>query len=250
MSEKFCLKWNDFQTNVARKFSSLRADTDFWDITLVSDDQKQISAHKVVLSSGSEYFNNILKQNKHAHPLLCLADINFDDLTNVIDYIYHGEVQIYQENLDRFLLIAQRLKLDGLLKTIESQDEAIKQVYEEEDTQSFSMEVSEAKMTYEKRVVDLQRNETVSIPEDSSIDDVKKIVLEYLEKDENGHSRCKLCGKVMTQRTGTADMKRHIETHIDGIAFSCIFCGKQFRSSNSLNFHKSRSHRQPTVKKI
>ena len=128
----------------------------------------------------------LLKQNIHAHPLLCLADINFDDLTNVIDYIYHGEVQIYQENLDRFLLVAQRLMLDGLLKTRESQDEAVKHIYEKEDTQSFSMEVSDAKMTYEKRVVDLQRNETVSIPEDSSIDDVKKIVLEYLEKDENG----------------------------------------------------------------
>merc|ERR1712098_472204 len=156
MSEKFCLKWNDFKTNIARQFSSLRADTDFWDVTIVSDDQKQISAHKVVLSSCSEYFKTILKQNKHAHPLLCLSDINFEDLTNVLDYIYHGEVQIYQEDLDRFLVVAQRLKLDGLLTPISNENphETIKEDKNEErndqeDTKDNFHEVVEAKSIYD-----------------------------------------------------------------------------------------------------
>ena len=64
MSEKFCLKWNDFHTNVTKKFLSFKGDTDFSDVTLVSEDQKQFTAHKIVLSSCSEYFKNILKQNK------------------------------------------------------------------------------------------------------------------------------------------------------------------------------------------
>merc|ERR1719342_220038 len=133
MLEKFCLKWNDFLLNTVKTFSSLRADNDFCDVTLVSDDQKQISAHKVVLSSSSEYFKNILKQNKHDHPLICLTDINYDDLTNVIDYIYQGEVQIFQEYLDRFLLVAQRLKLDGLLTNQSDEDptETVPQNYEQ-----------------------------------------------------------------------------------------------------------------------
>ena len=122
MSDVFCLQWNDFQANVSKKFSSFRTDTDFCDVTLVSDDQKQFTAHKIVLSSCSEYFKNILKQNKHAHPILCLADINFDDLTNVIDYIYHGEVKICQEDVERFLHVAQRLKLDGLLPKKSNED--------------------------------------------------------------------------------------------------------------------------------
>ena len=45
--------------------------------------------------------------------------INFAELNNVIDYIYKGELQIYQEDLDRFLKIAQRLQLEGLLSTKE-----------------------------------------------------------------------------------------------------------------------------------
>ena len=115
MEEKFSLKWNDFQENTIKTFSLLRREEDFFDVTLVSDDQKQMMAHKVVLSSSSEYFKNILKTNKHSHPMLCLAGISSEDLGNVLNYIYQGEVQIFQRDIDKFLEIAQRLRLQGLL---------------------------------------------------------------------------------------------------------------------------------------
>ena len=84
MSEKFCLKWNDFESNASKSLRNLRKEKDFFDVTLVSDDQKQISAHKVVLSSCSEYFKYILKQNKqHSHPLLCLEGISSPFYQNV-----------------------------------------------------------------------------------------------------------------------------------------------------------------------
>ena len=103
MSEKFCLKWNDFQTNVTNSFKQLRNSDDFYDVTLVSDDKQQVSAHKIVLASSSEYFKDVLKNNKHSHPLLCLNGVNSQELNFVLDYMYNGEVQIYQENLDGFL---------------------------------------------------------------------------------------------------------------------------------------------------
>ena len=71
--------------------------------------------HKLVLSSCSEYFMNIFKNKKHAHPLICLEGITNSDLTNILDYMYNGEVKIFQENLDRFLAIAQRFQLQGLM---------------------------------------------------------------------------------------------------------------------------------------
>ena len=89
MSEKFSLKWNDFQKNVSKSFGILRNNTFFQDVTLVGDDQKQLSAHKVVLSSCSDYFNTILKQNNHSHPLLCFDGIDASDLNNLQIY-QHG----------------------------------------------------------------------------------------------------------------------------------------------------------------
>ena len=47
--------------------------------------------------------------------MICLEGLNQSDLNNVLDYIYNGEIQIYQHDLDRFLGIAERLKLEGLI---------------------------------------------------------------------------------------------------------------------------------------
>ena len=114
MSEKFSLKWNDFQTTVSSSFGILREEKDFFDVTLVSDDETQISAHKLVLSACSDFFKSILKRNSHSHPLLYLSGVDSKSLGFVLDYIYHGEVQVYQQELDLFLNIAQKLKIEGL----------------------------------------------------------------------------------------------------------------------------------------
>ena len=114
MSDKFSLKWNDFQSNVTKSFEAFRNEGHLHDVTLVSDDQNQVSAHKLVLSASSEYFNNIFKNNKVSNPFLCLEGVSLTDLNNILDYIYHGEIQIYQDNLDQFLSIAKRFKIEGL----------------------------------------------------------------------------------------------------------------------------------------
>ena len=100
MSEKFCLRWNDFQCTVSQSFDLLRKEKDLFDVTLVSDDEVQISAHKLVLSASSNFFKNILRKNTHSHPLLYLSGVNSHSLGLVLDYIYQGEVQIYQEDLN------------------------------------------------------------------------------------------------------------------------------------------------------
>ena len=63
-SEKFCLKWNDFETNISAAFRDLREEKDFFDVTLACEDN-QIEAHKVILSACSTFFRNILKRNPH-----------------------------------------------------------------------------------------------------------------------------------------------------------------------------------------
>ena len=117
MSEKFCLKWNDFDSNVSKSFGKLRNEEYLHDVTLVGDDHTQMSAHKLVLSACSEYFKEVFKRNKHSNTLMCLEGLSKQDLENVLDYMYNGELNIYQGDLDRFLSVAQRLKLEGLLES-------------------------------------------------------------------------------------------------------------------------------------
>ena len=60
-TQKYSLKWNDFSVNVASTFRDLHCRHDFVDVTLACADGSTLEAHKVILSSVSSYFRDILK---------------------------------------------------------------------------------------------------------------------------------------------------------------------------------------------
>jgi len=112
-SEKFCLRWNDFESNISTAFRELRDDKDFFDVTLVCDED-QIQAHKVILSACSPFFRSVLKRNRHEHPLLYMKGVKYVDIVSVLNFMYHGEVNVAQEELNSFLAVAEDLKVKGL----------------------------------------------------------------------------------------------------------------------------------------
>ena len=113
--EKLCLKWNDFEQNISSSFADLRQDKDFVDVTLVSEDGQQVELHKVVLASSSPFFLQLLKRSKqHQHPWIFMRGCKFEDLSAVVDFLYLGEANVFQENLDGFLALAGELQLKGL----------------------------------------------------------------------------------------------------------------------------------------
>ena len=111
--EKFCLRWNDFESNISLAFREIREEKDFFDCTL-SCGSRQIQAHKLILSACSPFFRSILKQNPHQHPLLYLKGVQFTDLQAILNFMYHGEVNVAQEELNSFLAIAEDLQVKGL----------------------------------------------------------------------------------------------------------------------------------------
>ena len=115
-SEKFCLRWNDFENNISCAFRELRDDKDFFDVTLACDDE-QIQAHKMILSACSPFFRTILRRNPHPHPLLYLKGVKYTDLQSVLNFMYHGEVNVAQEELNSFLTVAEDLQVKGLTQT-------------------------------------------------------------------------------------------------------------------------------------
>ena len=114
MSEKLCLQWNEFQENIKSAFRAFRDDNDFADVTLVCEDGQQIKAHKVILAASSPFFQKLLGLNKHPHPLVLMRGMKSYDLWPILDFLYHGEANVFQESLDSFLAIAQEFQLKGL----------------------------------------------------------------------------------------------------------------------------------------
>merc|ERR1712204_44243 len=112
--EQLCLKWNDFQENVTSAFGERRQDREFADVTLACEDGQQVEAHKVILASSSPFFFNLLIRNKHPHPLIYMRGLKSENLVAMLDFLYFGEANVSQENLDSFLALAEELKIKSL----------------------------------------------------------------------------------------------------------------------------------------
>ena len=118
--DKFCLRWNDFENNISNSFKELRDDKDFFDVTLACSGY-QLQAHKVILSACSPFFRSILKKNPHPHPLLYLKGVQYEEIQSVLTFMYHGEVNVAQEDLNTFLSVAEDLEVKGLTQSNKSE---------------------------------------------------------------------------------------------------------------------------------
>ena len=247
-TEKFCLKWNDFKNNVSQSFSKLRKESHFFDVTLVSEDQTQIKAHKLVLSACSDFFRAILTENTHSHPMLYIDGITAGQMHQVMDYIYQGEVNVFQEDLDKFLSIAQKLKLEGLLGSPEDDPPETENLPKMEEIYTNFKDMKRSPILINE--IDCSLNETKNTSTSfsdaytlktttdtinvQSNDEVNSKFEEMVVK-EGGMYRCNHCNRAMTHR---GSMKRHVETHLSGLAYDCHNCGKTFRSTHALHRHK------------
>ena len=112
--DKFTLAWNDFASNAAQAFVGLRTDSEFSDVTLACDDDTMLKAHKVVLASCSPVFRKLFQQYNHPNPLIILRGLNKNQLENIIDYAYFGQIDVELSDLDTYLKVAEEFKLKGL----------------------------------------------------------------------------------------------------------------------------------------
>ena len=227
MDEKFSLTWNDFQTNVVSSFSKLRNLSTFSDITLVSADKEQISAHKVVLASSSCFFSNILEKNTQSHLMVCLDGISSMELTSVLDYIYLGEVRISQENLDRFLEVAKKLELEGLLTSDEFEPKTDEKPYDTKTLDDYEKTESESFSTKQNRIV-------MNVDDFSNIEELDRQILQQIVRTTEGIN-CGICNYTSKKMS---NLKEHIESHFKGLSFACKFCGKNFNNRQGLRKHK------------
>ena len=246
-SEKLCLKWNDFQENFSAAFSSLRDDSEFTDVTLVSDDSQQVEVHKVILAASSPFFHEILKKNKHPSPLVFMRGTQFQDLVAMVDFLYHGEANVQQDRLDAFLALAEDLKLKGLTNN-KSDLGNINQINENSVINDVETGDIDCQKPFSKPVKTQETSVALPDQDQANVNDLKELdekirsMMETSEKRTNqGRLKvCNVCGKEGTYK----NIQDHIEAHhITGFSHSCKMCGKIFRSRHSLRNHMSSIHK-------
>jgi hypothetical protein len=251
MSKRFSLKWADFQSVVSQSFSVLRQEADFCDVTLVSDDHTQISAHKLVLSASSDFFKSVSKRNPHSHPLIYLSGVDSTILGFVLDYIYQGEVKLTHHDLDPFLDVAQKLKIEGLLTTeettLQQQQQQQQQQQPEPQKETEKQEELNLQDPKEQNVKDLKvESQKIFVPESDSQDqdvieeptmkidseqtiiisaDVEQKIEQLMEK-RGKQFYCLACNYFSSNK---GHSKEHAEKHIAGLSYFCQVCFKTVR---------------------
>ena len=267
--ERYCLTWNDFQSKVTDSFKKLKDENDFFDVTLVTEDDRFVSAHKVVLSASSEFFKKILRKADHSKPLIYLNGVKFKELSKVIDYIYEGETNIFQDDLESFLLSAKKMKIDGLIGETKNSDNQTNNIdvdyvklESKNDTdiaydQSHESEKAKAIQRMEPGVNEAARKavkdynkmgnangqshgsgiaKAIQCLEPEVYEEARKAVDEIVMK--NGAVWvCKICNKWDIK---ASQIRTHAETHIPGLSFPCNTCGGSFRTRKLLSNHKTR----------
>ena len=119
--QKFCLQWKDHESNMRTGFKEIRNEKDFFDVTLACEDNKQLQAHKVILGACSPFFRTVLKRNPHPNPLIYLKGVKYDELDAVVNFMYQGEVNVAQDDLNAFLAVAEDLQVKGLTQQQQQQ---------------------------------------------------------------------------------------------------------------------------------
>ena len=257
MSEKICLQWNFFKENFNSAVGSLRNDKEFADVTLACEDGQQMEAHKVILATSSPFFEKILQKSKHPHPLIYLKGFQFKDFVSVLDFLYSGEANVYQEDLDSFLSIAEEIQLKGLTGQTSNDLMEDKGKTELVEPINMNVNVSQKAKSHQQKIiskekVSLNTSTVVAIPGKSrtdlqALDDKVKAMMEKGQKTiSNGKQPngtpylCTVCGK----KDKKTNLMNHIEAnHLEGICIPCDFCDKTFSSRISLTIHKGRFHK-------
>ena len=241
-TEKLCLQWNDFKENITTSFKELRGDRDFTDVTLACEDGQQLELHKAVLASTSPFFMELLKKNKHPHPLIYMKGLKSRDLVAMVDFLYQGEASILQENLDSFLALAQDFRLKGLTGGADSTSEVKDEPIKETEVHTGQTILTKKRNPDPKRQLDT----TIALSNDVNIEALDQQIESRVTKSDisagNNQGKvgsCNVCGK----EGSYTNIKQHIEAnHITGVSHVCDICGNIYRSRNCLRVHMSRMH--------
>ena len=249
------LAWSDFQINATQSFQCLRTNQDFSDITLVSEENHLIKAHRVILSAGSSFFKHVLTiLEAHPNPLFYLKNVSSSDLSCLLDFIYCGEAKVPQKNLETFLKNAKDLGVFGL--HIES--EPNKQIKYRETI------VEDLEIKHDSKLLDISQEmngdyrtnntDTLTIPNEGNGDDYfskpgEEITDEHFSKVmnrmwvKNGNVwTCTECGQFKAKNKG--HILDHVEIHIVGLQYPCDICSKIFKTSKNIKQHISIHHRE------
>ena len=244
---------------------------DFSDVTLVSEDETLIHAHKIVLSSSSNFFGNILKKHGHPNPLIFVKGVSSNLLSCMVAFMYTGQTEVSKEDLDKFFEMCSEFKIKGLASETETfpvpRGELPAETLVEDNLKSATEKAGNGWLDSKVNLVKDEEKRQIAKLEDTDLgfqsmwkksdyhtsrnpkpnnlscnmcdykvhrNDLLKLHMNSKHNFEKFHCSEQACGKVYSSKI---NLKHHIKAN-----HNCEICGLTFPGRNDLKLHKRHGH--------
>ena len=168
-----------------------------------------------------------------------------NSLTAIIDFLCLGEANVFQDDLDDFLALAEELQLKGFdgisegkvpdYPTESSNHTEKKAVVNQKQMPKKPMSIY---VKFEKEGVGVMMTSYGQKPRKNSfIEPATMAEIESMIEQRIDGKYCTNCGYT-SKKFG--HMKEHVEKHIEGLEYPCNICNKIMRSSHLFREHTRR----------
>ena len=243
--EKYSLTWHNYADHLKRMMKELMMNEDFADVTLVTEDKKQIKANINILSACSPVFKDILKIDKNSNQILYLRGIKFPEIESIMQFIYLGQATVYEERMGEFLAVAKLLEIKELCNADpdtndEPDDEPIKSDIEnmEEGTVLSDQIINQVLKERKREVVDTA-NKHECVQCHKTFYNSSTLRRHKLSVHEGVKYACDQCDH---QATTQSHLTVHIQSMHEGIKYACDQCDQLFTQKNHLRTHIKKRH--------
>ena len=113
-SNSYKIDWDNFPDQATTTLRDIYKTEKFSDVTLVSEDLREIKAHRIVITSSSSALRRILYKVDSPNPVLYLRGIKHKHLEAVLEFLYLGSVTVTQQDVPGLLAVARELKIHQL----------------------------------------------------------------------------------------------------------------------------------------
>lgn len=227
------LGWNSFNNENISMLKNLFETNMFSDVTLVTGDKVVINAHRFILSSRSETFDNLLMRQDFDNNLT-VECITSDVMMLVLEFMYTGQINMEQEKFSKFIEAAHYLKLKTEIRNLnDTQKEEPIFVKTEilEETVFDNIETDAEKL----------EREQISLEYDIGLPSTKEEVETPLITCDAEIKPSHVCKKCKREFKSDSKFKIHTKLCISFGSlrpFKCNDCGSAFKQKYHLNLHK------------
>ena len=215
--EKYTLTWHTYSDHLKSMMKELMMNEDYSDVTLVTEDKKQIKANISILSACSPVFKDILKEEKNSSTMMYLRGIQYSEMESILQFIYLGEATFYEERMDEFLAVAKSLEIKELRNA-------------EKETNA---EPVEEPLTTDSEIYTENFKEQTIVSDEAPQEGQRNVV------DVKGTYECEPCEKTYVNRIG---LLTHKQTDHQGVKYACDQCDFQTTQQGHLTVHKQSKH--------